>query len=106
MTTKKHANEREMTPQENAANEAHIAAHAAAVRQEKERNELIKERIAAGDIEPGIPPDQFEVTPQASPRRAADGAPTSAEQYGGSRGPTPAATSDAAPASRSRTSKE
>jgi hypothetical protein len=92
MTAKKHAHEREMTRGEKAADQAHRDAHARAVAEEAERNEIIKERIASGDIEPGVPPDQLEVTPQATPtRRAADVYLTRAEDHGGARGPAPAA---------------
>lgn len=93
--------EREMTPQEIAADEAHKAAHAKALAEESARNEIIKQRIVAGDIDPAIKPDQLEVTPQDHPPRAADTTRTSAEQYGGARGPAPAETA-AEPTTRKR----
>ncbi len=85
MTTKKtepKPYEREMTPGEIAADEAHKAAHARAVEEERERNEIIKQRIAEGSINPAVHPSQLEVTPGAHPPRAADIFPTNAEQHG------------------------
>ena len=75
--------EREMTPGEIAANDAHVAAHARALAEEKERNELIKQKIEEGSIDPAIQPSQLEVTPGRNVPRAADVFPTSAEQHGG-----------------------
>lgn len=77
--------EREMTPGEIAADEAHRAAHARALAEERQRNEIIKERIKEGSIDPSIQPSQLEVTPGATPPRAADVYPTNAEQHGGAR---------------------
>lgn len=75
--------EREMTPGEIAANDAHVAAHARALAEERQRNEIIKQKIAEGSIDPAIQPSQLEVTPGVHAPRAADVFPTNAEQHGG-----------------------
>ncbi len=90
---------RELTPGETAANAAHEAAHAAAVKQEKEITKVIKERLEAEDLGPGMRPDQLAPTPDAGTARAADVFPTRAEQHGGATGPD---ADSAAPAARSR----